>query len=293
MPEPGTSVQPYDLPEDIRRELLNAQKGMIVNRQKLPIVKMMPAGVGMYEFTDTGDTVREFAGIILGSHARNVLWDKPYGQQASAGEEEKGRPACMSSDGKTGVPRQGFRHAALQGREALGTERIVCRTCPYNQWGSKGLIPAILRPGETAETAKGKAVVNQRSVIILTPNRVAPVELILPPTSIVGLDEYLTTTLNQGRPVQSLVTIFKQEQKQKGTLKWSQAVFVAGDSIDAQTFQRVLQSRTEYKAAIEGIEEELIVEAEPEVAPAASGTGEAFEDFPAAGGSGEDDQIPF
>jgi hypothetical protein len=260
-----------NLPEDVRRDLLRAQQGMIGDTQPLPQVKIMAAGAGMYEFTDTNETVREFEGVILGSHARNVLWDRPYGTQLPPGAPDEDKlPVCSSRDGKTGIPRRGFAHAALQGRVATGTESIDCKRCPYNQWGSKGLIPALLRAGagETAATAKGKAVVNQRAVYFLVQGRQTPVELILPPTSISALDEYLAMLLNRGMPVQAVLTRMSQDVQQRGGLRWAQATFAQGDLLDAAAFHRALETRTAFKNQIEGVVEELVIE--PEIVDAAA-----------------------
>lgn len=301
-PSPSSALT---VPADIMRDLLQAQRGMIGERQRLPQVKIMGAGAGLYEFADTNDTVRTFRGVILGSHMRNVLWDKAYGDEAPRprggdDEEQKGRPACVSGDGVTGVPREGFAHAALQPRDASptatpvvarGTERISCRTCPYNQWGSKRLIPELMRPGDSG---KGKAVTNQRAVYILVEGREAPVMLILPPTSITAFDEYLTTLLNRGIPVQATFTTFTQEIKERGRLKWAQATFAQGDALNQESFSRVLAKRNEYRSHLDGRQEELVeAEVTDEVDHAATNAA------PAAGANApqpageEDDDIPF
>lgn len=287
-----------NLPDDVRQDLLRAQKGMIGESQRLPQVKIMGAGAGLYEFTDTNETEREFAGVILGSHARNVLWDKAYGTNQS--DEEKGKPACQSRDGITGIPREGFPHAALQRRGqpqvlATGTERIDCRSCPYNQWGSKHLIPEIMRPGDSG---KGKATTNQRAVYVLVDGRETPVMLILPPTSISAFDEYLSTLLNRGIPVQATLTVFKQEKKERGTMKWAQATFAQGEPLSQEAFSRVLAKRTEYATHISGRVEELVVE-DADVDDTAANNDHATraanadaEEFPGAL-EDEDDDLPF
>lgn len=285
------------LPDDVRADLLRAQKGMIGDTQRLPMVKIMPAGAGLYEFVDTSDTLRSFRGVILGSHARNVLWDKAYGDETprprnEQGEEETSQPACRSADGVFGVPRQGFAHAALQRRgattvtAAVGTERIDCRTCPYNQWGSKRLIPEIMRPGDSG---KGKAVTNQRAVYALVEGREAPVMLVLPPTSISAFDEYLATLLNRGIPVQATFTLFTQEVKERGRLKWAQATFSQGEFLTQDAFSRVLAKRAEYQTHISGRVEELVVmDADVEDAAANGGAPSG-----SASSDSEDDDIPF
>lgn len=254
-PEPASTA--LALPDDIRNDLLRAQASQITTVQRLPDVKIMPAGAGLYEFSDTNDTVREFTGVILNSHARNLLWDRPYGSEAPQpvnGEgDPQNMPACVSSDGKFGVPRPGFPHAGLQGRVASGTERIACATCPYNQWESKGLIPALLRPNDSG---KGKAVVNQRVLFIMVVDaegqfaRETPVQLTLPPTSLVPYDEYLGTLLNRGVPVQAVLTRFSQTRQTRGSLAWSLAVFDNARPLTEAEFQAVMGKRAQFRTSI-------------------------------------------
>lgn len=278
VPTTGTPDTALVMADDVRADLLRAQRGMIDERQRLPQVRIMAAGVALYEFSDTHETVRDFQGIVLGAHPRNVLWDKPYGQQGN-GQEQAAVPACSSNDGKFGIPRQGFRHAALRGAVATGSERISCRECPYNNWGSKGLIPELLRAGETVETVKGKAVVNQRAVYVAVEGRLAPVELILPPTSITAFDEYLAVLLNRNIPVQAVLTTFTQEVKSRGQLRWGQAKYEQGDSLSRDAFSRVLAMRQEWLPTIEGTHEEMVVAADV-AEPGDIGGGEDDEEIP-------------
>lgn len=259
------------IPDDIRADLLRAQVDQIDTQQRLPRVKIMAAGAGLFEFSDTLDTVREFRGVILNSHARNVLWDRPYGDDS--GDEEDRAPACVSEDGRYGAPRTGFIHLGI-GRErpALGNERIECESCPYNQWRSAELV---------GRSGKGKACTNQRSVYVMVEDRDQPVELLLPPTSIPNYDAYLANLAGRGIPVQAVVTIFKQERKDRGGLRWSVATFTEGDALDAATFEKVIERRTRYRAAI--------TPPDPLAAPAAAV--EAANDSQAPGE--EDDDIPF
>lgn len=230
-----------NLPDDVRADLLRAQAEQISTVQQLPRVKIMNGGAGLFEFSDTNDTVREFEGVILNSHSRNILWDKEFGTQSE--NEEENAPACVSADGRHGTPRPGFAHAALGGRAATGMERIDCTTCPYNQWDSKRL----LFPGSTK---KGKASTNQRAVYILMADREAPVELILPPTSLATYDEYLSTLVNRGIPVQTVVTTFKLERIEKNGFRWSAAKFELAEQLSGEAFNVVLEKRARYRNAI-------------------------------------------
>jgi hypothetical protein len=221
---------------------LRSQASEIGTPQRLPQIKIMPAAAGLFEFTDDSSTTREFSGVILGSHARNVLWDGAYGAERAEGDRG---PACASRDGKIGVPRTGFMHAALgQGTlhvPATGNEQIECATCPYNAFGSKRMISETGSP-------KGKAVTNQRSVYIMIEGRRSPMELLVVNTSIPPFDEYLNSLLQRDIPVQSVVTIFRQERKNRvgASGQYAVATFENGGTLTAEQFNNILALRNEY-----------------------------------------------
>jgi hypothetical protein len=292
--EPVGQSTALAIPDDVRADLLRAQQGMVSERQRLVMVKIMAAGAGLFEFKDTNETAREFNGVILGSHKRNVLWDTLYGTDAApSADGEAKQPACKSHNGIMGIPRQGFAHAALQPREggatvlATGAEQISCAQCPYNKWGSKSLIPALMRPGDSG---KGKAVTNQIAVYVLVPGRETPVQLILPPTSITAYDEYIASMTNHGKPVQAVFTTFKQEIKRRGQMAWAQAIFSEGESLGNDAFAKVLDVRSRFIETITGVVETL--EDEPDESGArGSAMPQAARAEVAA--EEEDDEIPF
>lgn len=241
MPErrPAAPAQPstaLTIPDDIRRDLLRVQASAITTNQRLPRIKILPAAAGLYEFDD--DTTREFNGVILGHHARNVLWDRPYGEQQQ--DPEDSGPGCRSPDGITGIPRVGFTHAALQ-RPAIDTDRINCDTCPYNQFGSAPMV---------GKQGQGKAVTNQSSIFILLPGRNVPYELTITGTTLPLFDEYLMALITRNMPVQSVQTIFKQERKEKRGLRWAVATFAQGPELTNDEFQMVMDHRRRFMTSI-------------------------------------------
>lgn len=256
-PAPTGNSTALALPDDIRNDLLRAQAEQITTVQRLPEVKIMNAGAGMYEFSDTGDTVREFVGIILNSHARNLLWDRPFGapllRDPVTNEEVPNLPACSASDGRYGTPRIGFPHAGLGGRAATGAERIACATCPYNQWESKSLIPALVGPNGPG---KGKATTNQRILYIMVLDaegnfvRETPVQLTLPATSLTPYDEYLGTLLNRSIPIQAVVTRFAQVRTTRGANAYAIATFENSRMVTEDEFGRVMGKRAQFRMAI-------------------------------------------
>lgn len=224
------------MPDDVRNELLQAQKESITTAQRLPQIVVMSSGVGLFQMDDTSETMSRFLGVVLNAHPRNVLWDKKFNDETRT--EDQRLPACSSPDGKFGIPRRGFFHEAL-GRSAAGDESIDCSTCPYNKWGTGAKLI-------TDKNPKGKAVTNQKSIFILTDFRQSPIELVLPPTSLPASDEYVTALLNRNQPVQAVVTEFSQVVKQKGTMKWGIVQFKNQRSLNAEEFQHAMQIRREY-----------------------------------------------
>lgn len=227
------------IPDDVRADLLKSQIDQIdPESSRLPRVSIMGAGAGLFEFSEDGETVKEFNGVILFSHAMNVLWDSAYED-----DKDDDGPACVADDGKVGHPRAGFEHEAL-GREADGDEEITCQTCDYNQWGSVGLLPH-------RDDGKSKACANKRRIYIMLDNREFPVELTLPPTSLVAFNEYIATLTNRGDVMQGVVTRFYQTTKESGKLKWSVAQFEAVRELTQDEFDRVLAKRKRYKTAMD------------------------------------------
>jgi hypothetical protein len=237
-----------------RDELLRSQAAQVTTIQQLPTIKIMAAGAGLFEFSDNQDTVREFRGVILNSHPRNVLWDKEYGETGTAVNEEDKQPACVANDGVNGQPRSGFAHLGLPANlgkhpddanlvEATGAELISCASCPYNQFGSKRLISERGSP-------KGKANTNYKSVYVLVGDRGVPFEMRLPPTSIRAFDKYLTDLIGAGVPVQAIETVFSQVRKENNGLRWAQAEFARGSTLDDEAFDNVLNVRSRFMSAI-------------------------------------------
>lgn len=250
------AITALSIPEDVKADLLRQQGESIQTPQALPRIKIMAAGAGMYDIQDDATPVREFSGVVLASHARNVLWDRPYGEDAPSDDEKP--PACSSTDGIWGTPREGFRHPGLvDGQVGNGVLMVACRGCPLNQFGSGNALIATHNP-------KGKACANQKSVYVLLEGHETPFELRLPAMSIRSFDAYLTGLLNRGVPVQAVVTRFRQEVKMRGTKRYGEAIFEVGSTLSSDAFQGVLVKRSRYSAQLNPQNaQETSVELEP------------------------------
>jgi hypothetical protein len=253
------------IPQDVRNDLLRAQQEEMGDNARLAQVKVMAAGAGLFEFKDGSiEPTRAFKGIVLNSHDRNVLWDRAFGDEAAppaAGQDagEQNLPACSSGNGKQGIPRAGFVHAALQRAgstpvAATGNEVIECASCPYNQFGTGRMF-------NPRGNERGKAVTNQKSVYVLLEGRETPVEVVLTPSSLQAYQDYLGGLLNQGIPVQAVVTEFAQEVKQRAgsNLRWGVVVFRQGEFVSGDRFAEVLTARNRFARQI--MPTEILVEA--------------------------------
>jgi hypothetical protein len=275
MPQESTSTA-LALPDDIREELLKAQKDSISTPQDLPQIRVMQGGVGLFEFKDTNDTPRTFEGVILGAHDQNVLWDRDVNTPAATDEEK--RPACSSNNGVIGIPRKGFRHEALGGAPAEGTEQIACISCPYNKFGSGDKLI-------TTKNKKGKAVTNQKMVYVLIPGRAAPLELVLNAMSIKSYDEYAAKLGNQGIPTQAVVTTFSQKVVQKTpTLKFGVVELRNTGTLDMATFEKAVAIRRRFITNIQPAVEVLVEADAATIAAETDGQGVA---------QNPDEELPF
>lgn len=142
---------------------------------------------GVTEFDVDGEDVTELVGVIVARINENVYFDSPYGQ----GDDT---PACSSADGVTGYDRNG--------------KAIACKTCPFNQFGENG-----------------KPCTNKVNLYLLQSGELMPIQLVLPPSSIKPLRDYLgKKLLAKGMRPAGVVTRVTLE-KVKGTFTYSAVCF--------------------------------------------------------------------
>lgn len=229
-------------PEELA-DLLRTQKESITSNIALPQVKMLAAGACQFELSDDeGTTFPVFTGIILHMHSSNVLWDSKMEEQFPP-DDPRNFPACASSDGIVGIPRVGFAHAGLKGEVGDGVKTVQCKTCPYNQFRSGNMLIA-------EKNEKGKAVTNNRRVFIAMEGRSAPVELVLPPTSLRAFDEYCARLTNQNIPVQAVVTEFRQVKEGTGRNQYGVLSVKSLGLVTREQFEAAKQMRTEFWSSI-------------------------------------------
>lgn len=141
---------------------------------------------------ESPDIAKEISGVVIVRHAANGYWKDPF----SGGNTP---PDCYSNDGKIGV--------------VTGTgECRSCDECPRNQFNDDG---------------SGKDCKNMQNLYIVREGDILPIRLVLPPTSIKNLRDYVSKRLLfKGKKLDQVVTaitLSKAESRQG--IKYAQAQF--------------------------------------------------------------------
>jgi hypothetical protein len=259
--------------DEQRAELLRVQASSIHSPIDLTQVKMLSSGACQFELTDKpGKTFQEFEGMILHAHPSNVLWDKPYGTAPDPNNKLSSLPACSSNDDEYGIPREGFAHEGLPaGQVGDGILKVACGTCPYNQWGTGHKLVA-----SPNKSPRGKAVTNQRRIYIRLPDRLAPVVLVAPPTSVPAFDEWANGLLDQLIPYQTKIVKFSQHRAGPAHNPYAVLDFSIVRDAEPEEFQAAMAQRERYRTTL---------------FPPAPVTAQVVEAEP--GEAAEDDDIPW
>lgn len=134
---------------------------------------VVPAGGARYwqiESDDGNQPVTAIEGIIIHKGSPRAFWQKSI-------EETGGntQPDCSSTDGIHGIPGP---EGAVKIKTADNGTMSECATCPLNQFGS-------------ARNGRGKACQEKELLYVLLPDRVLPIVLQIPPTSLRSLHDYM------------------------------------------------------------------------------------------------------
>lgn len=124
--------------------------------------------------TEAGKT---FDAVILYQRAVRAYWSRPL--------EESGNqpPDCRSNDLEMGI----------------GDPGGLCAVCPFNDFG-------------TARTGGGKACRETKMLFVLQPDSLIPSLLIVPPTSLKNVRQYMLGLASKGAPYYGVLTRFALER---------------------------------------------------------------------------------
>ena len=166
----------------------------------------VPSGGGiMFELPgddpNNPEMVREIVGVIVGRQAKNGYWASAFGQSEDA------HPDCYSPDGKTGFDR------------ATG-ECIDCASCPRNQFKADG---------------SGKDCKNMQDLYILPEGEMLPIKIVIPPTSIGNLRDYLAKRVvaKRKKSYEVLTKLTLSKEKSRQNIAYSQIQFAKVRDLDA------------------------------------------------------------
>lgn len=228
---PITEYRALSTGVDAAQRIKDALGGEEVSPFDLTQVRIPTGGASIFEIpSKIGESKAEkrLEGVILFATSSRAYWDKKY----SGGSEP---PTCSSPDGETAEPRadETGATATIPAQKDPDTGRLLCHTCKLggpDAWGT-----AI---NEKGEPTRGKACREMRQVFLLTPSKLLPVLLTLPPTSIQPWRGYLLGLADEEMSWQDIVTeVTLQKVTGKGP-DYSQAVFRPGTPLpDAEREQ--------------------------------------------------------
>ena len=132
----------------------------------------MPSGKSRAWIAETSEgqlNLTEIKGVIIHHQKTRAYWEKSI-------EESSGNmpPDCSSEDGRTGVTTM----------DTLGGD---CASCPMNQFG-------------TARNRRGKACTEKQMIYVLQENRILPMIVQAPPTSLKSVRDYMLALVDDPDP---------------------------------------------------------------------------------------------
>ena len=183
----------------------------------------IPSGGGiMFELPgddpNNPDVAKELVGVIVGRQAKNGYWASAYGQS-----EDK-NPDCASADAKVGIDKFGECHD--------------CATCPRNQFKADG---------------SGKDCKNMQDLYILCDGEMLPIKLVVPPTSIGNLRDYIAKrVLTKGKRLHQVVTrLSLVKEKSRQNITYAKVVFAKVGDVNPADTPRIAGAVSMVKAIIE------------------------------------------
>ena len=182
--------------EDLRDAFLENMAGETFTIRDIDRVKVPGEGAVHWQIPSSkGPKLVEKMEVILLDVLRpRARWSKPFNEVGAV------PPDCYSLDGETGYGNPGGK----------------CFTCEYDQYGST-----------TKEGSNAKGCPEQRVIFALRPDRLMPMILQLPPTSIANVKEYRTRLMNDGikqSSVKTQVTLEKVQREKQ--YPYSRATFL-------------------------------------------------------------------
>lgn len=181
------------------------------------------------------EVVKAIQGVMLFTKTSRAYWKAKY-----AGGSEP--PDCSSANGVTAQARVDLdtgKSMEIPADHDETTGHLLCDTCQFNQWGTA--------TDENGTRTRGKACREARQVFILTPKRLLPVVIALPPTSLQSFKHYLLGLGEVGKNWHHVVTSVSLEKVSGSGPDYSMAKFAVGEALDEEQ----VRAMDAYRAAAE------------------------------------------
>lgn len=217
---------------DLLRETLEGQD---VSEFDLPRVSVPTGGATTWEVPGlTGDdSMKEIQGVVVFYKNSRSFWTDPY-----AGGNEP--PNCSARDAKHAVADEDTEIPAQRDEE---TGKLLCETCAHSEWGSS----------ETG-SGRGQACKLTRQLFLIAPDRMLPLVVNLPPTSLKRASNYFLNLANYNKDYRKIVTRIGLEKTSGNNVPdYSVATFLAGDDLDEKTAEFIAKYADVMRGAFEAV----------------------------------------
>lgn len=198
-----------------------------VNEFDLTRIKVPTGGALQWQVpTLEGEEARKtITGVVVGSKNTRSWWHKKY-------EGGSDQPDCSSPDARLATAQEGFDIPA----ERSESGELICDTCDYSSWGS-------------AEGSRGQACKLMRQLFLLTSEKLLPMVVNLPPTSLKPAGGYFLGLVDYGIDQKHVITeIGLEKVSAQGVPDYARATFRVAERIeDPAAIGRI----EEYAAALE------------------------------------------
>ena len=209
---------------------LNDFEGIMMS---FPRIKIPGGGSTQFEVPSENpqkpDYLPSIEGIIIYNHNTNAYWEE------GAEFDMNASPMCSSPDGKTGY----------------GDPGGACATCPYNQYDTD------------PNGGRGKACKNMRSLYILQHDKLMPINLLLPPTSLKEYSNFVQNAfIMRKRPLWGSLVHIELRKVANGSNNYAVAVFTRVGDFTGEKLAEIKEYAIGARAAIKEMLEQRAINTE-------------------------------
>lgn len=184
------------------------------------------------------DVVKDVSGVILFNKHSRSWWESRY-------DGSNDPPDCSAPDAKHATARPDVAIPAPQD-ESRGEDAYLCDGCAYAEWGSA------LR--EDGSPSRGQACKMTRQLFLLTPQRMLPMVLTLPPTSLKEAQSFFLNLADFDVDYRQVVVKITAEKKAgKGVPDFNVAKFEVAERLDDDQFAKVVAYAQQMEGAFRRI----------------------------------------